>query len=240
MGTGLARVTAVLSAFLLVACPGDSGGSGNRGKAALVGDIVDVLNQQATLDGRRTAGGDEIRAGALLITDDTGAARFRLRDDPADCEVRPNSAVEVLPTGDLLFRLTKGAAVCDRPGARFPRSIGTPSSRIEVQDSTVYLEQMGGTTRHRLFRGACARVMSPMGPAQNLCPRQQTDVRNGRAPQPPTSFDPDKTDAVVQQAVRRIRPDALRSATTSTTSRGSPNVTTTSTTSRGSPKTTSP
>ena len=234
MATGLARLTVVLLALLLVACP--DGDSESRQTSALIGNVVDVLNQQATLDGRRTAGGEEIRSGAVLATDNTGAARFKLRNDPADCELRPSSTIEVLATEDLLFRVTNGTAVCDRPGARSPRSIATPSSRIEVGDSTFSVETRSGTATHRIYRGSCGRVMSPSGKAQGLCPQQQTVVAGDDTPQPPMPFDLDKADTAVQQAVRRIRPDFVtsttttsrRGASTTTSRRGDSTTTTTS------------
>ena len=231
MATGLARVSFLLLALLPLACGGDSGDSGASGRpksAAPVGDIVVVLNQQAMLDGRRTAGGDEIRAGAVLVTDGTGAARFTLRDDPADCELRPSSAVEVLPTAELLFKLTKGAAACDRAGARVTRLIETPSSRLEVRDSAISVEETPGGARHRVFGGACGRVLGSAGGAQTLCPLQQTVVLKGKPPQPPTPFDPDQTDPSMEQAVRRLRPEVDKSTTTSTTSRRSPTTASTS------------
>lgn len=200
MTPGTGALTIVL-AGALVGCGGEPETVG--------GEIRTVINQQASIDGEPVGGGDPIPAGALVVTDDSGVAVFVVAGDPATCELRPASAVVVLPVEGLLMRLMRGTAVCDRSGTSSSATFAAPGSLIEVGDSTVVIEAAEGGSTVGNVRGEVAVAPAETGvtavPPQayvRLDDNEQTQVDEGQAPEPPASYRPSPLDV---EAVTRMQ-----------------------------------
>lgn len=223
------RMTAVLLASVLAACGGgggDSDGTTPTQRRDVVGNVVDVLNQQALVDGRQAAGGDTIPAGAVLSTDDGGAARFSLRNDPTTCEIRPSSEVEVLARPDLLLRLIRGSTLCDRRGARSPGVIAAPGAMVQVGDSGAFAmgERAGGSAVSS-YEG-CLGVAA-QGGQRRVCQNHELDIPITGPLGMPRRFNPERR-AAERAALARLRAQVSTTTTTTATTSSTGKTTTSS------------
>lgn len=179
----------------------------------MAGVLVAVLNPQARIDGVRAAGGDPIPAGAVVSTDGNGAARMRL-EGSTDCEIRPDSAVEVEPTPGLLMRLTRGTTVCDRGEATSTATLEAAGTKVDLGDATLALELPADEEplQLRSYRGD-AVVTPASGGKQVLRRHEELLVSEGAVERPPTAFDRASPNRSEQSAVERVQADPLDSST---------------------------
>lgn len=188
------------------------------------GEITTVINQQASIDGEPAGGGDPIPIGGLVVTDDSGVAVFVVATDPATCELRPASAVEVRPTEGLLLRVVRGTAVCDRAGTNSSATFAAPGSLIEVGDSTVVIEATEDAAMVGNVRGEVA--VAPAEPGATAAPQQDyvqlernqgTEVVEGEAPELPSLYRPTPAAATAVSRMNADTTDAEETEDTSTT-----------------------
>lgn len=197
-----------------------------------VGVLTAVLNPKALIDGERAAGGDPIPAGAVVSTDGNGAARLSL-EGPTECEIRPDSAVEVEPTPGLLMRLTRGTTVCDRSEKTSTATLEAAGTKVNLRDATLAMELPDDDQdlTLRSHRGD-AEVMPSSGPPLVLQRREELEVSEHGIERPPRPFDATSLDASEQSAVERVKDDPLTSSTVPST------LPTTTSSSSSSPSTT--
>lgn len=206
---------AIVVAALLASC-GSDGGEENGPR--VVGVLVAVLNPQTLIDGERAAGGDRIPAGAVVSTDGNGAARVSL-EGPTDCEIRPDSALEVEPTPGLLMRITRGTTVCDAAETTSTATIEAAGTKVNLRDATLAIELPDDEEEDltvRSHRGD-AEVMPPSGPPLMLQPREEIEVSQSGIERPPKLLDATSLDPSEQAAVERVQEVSSASSTVPST-----------------------
>lgn len=228
----------LVAAALAAACPRPDGGredTTSSSEATIVGVVVAVLNQQTLIDGVRAAGGDGIPAGAVVSTDPNGAARLSL-EGSTDCEIRPDSAVEVQPLPGLVMRLTRGTTVCDREEGTSTATLEAGGTRVDLGDATLALELPAGDEglELRSYRGEVEVWPSP-GQKLLLRPREELAVSTDGVDGEPTRWEPEALDPSERRAVERVQSKGLSTSTTSTSTTGTTALDTTTTTSASSP-----
>lgn len=223
-------IAAIVVVALLAGC-GEDGGEGNGPRE--VGVLTAVLNPQALIDGARAAGGDPIPAGAVVSTDGNGAARLSL-EGPTECEIRPDSAVELEPTPGLLMRLTRGTTVCDRSETTSTATLEAAGTKVNLGDATLAMELPDDDEEDLTLRShrGDAEVTPSSGPPLVLQPREEIAVSEHGIERLPKPFDATSLDASEQSAVERVQDGSLTSSTVpstlpTTTSSSSPSPSTT-------------
>ncbi len=208
-------IAAAVVAALLASCPVDEG---EENGPRAVGVLVAVLNPQTLINGERAAGGDRIPAGAVVSTDGNGAARVSL-EGPTDCEIRPDSAVEVEPTPGLLMRITRGTTVCDGAETTSTATIEAAGTKVNLRDATLAIELPDDEDEDltvRSHRGD-VEVMPPSGPPLMLQPREEIEVSQNGIERLPRPFDATSLDPSERSAVERVKDDSPISSTVPST-----------------------
>lgn len=189
-------------------------GGGDDGEQA-AGELVSVLNSQVLVDGQRAAGGDRLNRGAVLSTDTTGAATFRLRALPSDCQIQPNSALQLLSPPGPLLDFQKGESVCSTP----PGGQGS----LEVTASGIRARLRGVATidvdnkEMRVLDGE-AQAESPEGQPSPPVP-PGLSLRLDRPLDPPRGYDRSRLDPMERAAAERFGARVTAPTTTTTTRR---------------------
>lgn len=191
-----------------------------------VGELVAVFTQQASIDGEAAGSGTTLDAGAVLGTDDTGSARFRLRSPSVDCHLLSDSTVQVLPSEDVTLTLRRGEVVCDQPDGSARSVIEIPGSSIELTGATVAIES-GQNQATVQSLGGMVEIDPDEGQAVSLGPLEETTVLFGGPPAPARPLDPTQLSPAQRDAVLDLQGDVF-----STPSRGVPATTTTTSVAR--------
>jgi hypothetical protein len=196
----------------------------------VAGELVSVLSSQVTVDGQRAAGGDSLNAGAVLSTDTTGAATFRLREMPSDCQIQPNSALRLLQPPGPLLEFQRGESVCSTGAGQGSLEVTAGGTRARLR-GVVTMDVDNGEMR--VIDGE-AQAESPGGQVGPRVPEGQA-VQLARPLNPPRPYDRNRLDPMERAAAERFGASLPGPTTTSTTRRTTTTTrpgTTTSTTAR--------
>lgn len=185
------RGALALGALAMVAACGGGGDA--------VGELVAVFTQQASIDGNAAGSGTALDAGAVLGTDDTGSARFRLRSPTVDCHLLSDSTVQVLPSEGVALELRSGEVVCDQPDGSARSFIEVPGSSIELAGATVVVEYRQDQTVVQNLRGMVG-IDPDNSPPVSLSPLQETSMSPQGSPASPRPINPARLTPVQREA----------------------------------------
>lgn len=151
------------------------------GSAAL-GEITRIFSVESRMNGDIASGGDDIRPGAVLTTDETGVMEFELSATGVACRLSQTAEVTVSDGGTHPLRYANGTAVC-----RVTRPRGDPLV-LEAGEQTLEVERSvfrvkfdpDGSQRIAVLRGAMV-LRAPPGPVEEA-PDGQEDGTEGPLP----------------------------------------------------------
>ena len=212
----------------LAACGGgggDGSAGGDPGATTVAGNVISVFNRLALVDGERVAGGDPIRPGAVLSTDLGGAATFSVGRKLDDCQIRPESAAQVLPQPGVLLEYQKGWTLCRSTPGDFERAeLTAKSRRIAMQDPVWAVGAFPGSVSLRVFRGF-VELRAVTGPGRLVGPDSQAIAPDGGEAGPAEHFDRSQLDQLDRQGVERMEASLPAPAFGFPSSAGSPVLT---------------
>ena len=196
-------MAALVVSTTLSACGGGSD-KGDDSGAPAAGRVREVFNRRALVNGKQVAGGDAIQPRAVVSTDRGGAATFSVGVKLDDCQIRPESAAQVLPQPGILLDYREGSTLCRSAPSNFERvELTAKTQRIIMQDPVWAVGVFPGAVAVRVFRGF-VDLRAPTGTARLLGPDSQTSAPNGGEAPPAEHLDRSVLDQLDRRGVERM------------------------------------
>jgi hypothetical protein len=114
---------------------------GSCGQAGDAGEMVRVWSNTALLDDAKATSGNRIPFGAVLVTDESGVAQFRLRAGSLGCRLREGGEVRIGQQPDAPTVLVAGNLLCSSTGTEQNRpKLDVAGKIVEVGQAHVHME----------------------------------------------------------------------------------------------------
>ena len=198
----LVAVASLVAWAALAACGG--GDDDEPATGAVAGNVIEVFNRLASVDGKRVAGGDPIGPRAVLSTDQGGAATFSVGGKLDDCQIRPESAAQVLPQPGVLLDYQRGWTLCrTAPGDLERTELTAGNRRLTMVDPVWAVGALAEAVTLRVFRGF-VELRAATGPGRLVGPDSQSTAPDRGEAAPAEHFDRALLDQLDRRGVERM------------------------------------
>jgi hypothetical protein len=182
--------------------------------------------QTGFVNGATAVAGGDLLEQAKVTTNGSGSIDFTLDKKISSCRVMVSSAVNVVPSAEVLLSYVGGTTWCSTKANPGKTQLLAPGVEITMKDPLFGVSVDGSTVLVKVQSGIVfVRSVAPgiTDGGQLVGPGSQTIVEAGKVAAPPEIFDPARTPELEQSAVAAlaalmpppvfVRPDPAGSAT---------------------------